>query len=324
MELLHRLKGFTVASVLIALSILAALSASVLVTVATNQSTRTNQLHTDQAFYSSQAAFEFAMQQINVDGNPNPIPTRYFMGQPFDISRTCSKINVTTTAGTATSTFSIGDPGQLCAVSGSATVTSNSIDFTGQSIPKDDWIWFNSSFTVSGLGQTLTHVYVETANVLFTANSVNYNVVVPSAIITFDPDATCVSTEYIANQWRTTVPIAQSGNILLSGVGFLVPANLPGSLRNVTWNAVIAADKPGISFTWQWGAAIYTTSLSNLNGIGVKASDSNTCNDNSGYNVATPENVISYHVNGGTGSGNSYNGERSGTTGSIAPCLSGC
>src|SRR5512141_1477686 len=85
-------KGSTSVSVIIALSVLAALSASVLVIVATNQTTRTNLLQKTQSFYIGQAALEFAMQQILVGGNPNPIPTRYFLGQPFDISRTCGKI----------------------------------------------------------------------------------------------------------------------------------------------------------------------------------------------------------------------------------------
>lgn len=321
----HNLSGFTAVSVLIALSILVAMSASVLIIVASNQSMRTNQLHTDQAFYSGQAAFEYAMRQILAGGNPNPIPNRYFLGQPFNISRTCDKINIIATAGTASSSFSIGDPGQLCAVDGSATPSANSAPFNGQSIAQGSWIWFNASFTFSGAGSTLTHIYVENSNILFTANSVNYNIVVPSAVITLDPVATCVSTEFTANQWHTTVPISENGRIFLSGTGFFVPVNLPGSISPVTWSTVLASDQPGISAQWRWGAAVYTTNLSDLNGLGVKASDSNTCNDSSNDKGGTPKNVISYHTGGARcGSGNDYTCQGSGVTGTIVQCASGC
>jgi hypothetical protein len=324
--LLHLNKpGFTAVSVLIALSILAAMATSVLILVATNQSTRTNQLHSDQAFYSSMAGIEYAMQQIMVGGNPNPIPIRYFMGQEFNISRTCNKINITSTFGTANSSYSIADPGQLCATSGSATPSSNSAPFNGQSIAQGSWIWFNASFTFSGAGSSLAHIYLSNSNVLFTANSINYNVVIPSAVITLDPSATCVSTEFVANQWHTTVPLTENGRIFLSGVGFYVPVNLPGSISPVTWTSTLASDQSGLSAQWRWGAAVYTTSLSSLNNLGVKASDSNTCNDSSNSRGGTPKNVTSYHTLGARcGDGNDYVCQGSGNTGTVVQCASGC
>jgi hypothetical protein len=326
MQTSPRPKGFASVGVIFVICVLAAMSASLLVLVGTNQATRTHQLQMEQSFFSAHAAFEYAMTQIEVDGNPNPLPTRYFMKNQFDISRTCNKINVTSTYGSASTTFSISDPGQLCAIDGSATESSNSAPFNGQSIAQGRYIWFNSNFTITGLGLTETNVYLQNSSVLFTANGVNYNIVIPDAIVTYDPLALCVSTTYTMGQWHTTVPLLESSSIFLSGIGFYVPVNLPGSISPVTWTGVIAADQPGLEVKWSWGAAVYTTSLADLTALGVKASDKTTCglllsNDKAG----TPENVTSYLTNGArSGGGSNYTGGGSGTTGTVVQCLSGC
>ncbi len=326
MILSKRYKGFSAVAVLIALSVVAAMGMSILVLLNNNQSARTTGVSMSQAFYSANGALEFSMRQILVDGNPNPIPPRYFMGNPFEIERSCNQIRVTASYGSSSASFAIGDPGQLCAVDGTATPSSNSAPFNGISISQGRWIWFNASFDVAGLNNSIvTHVYFENSHVLYRSNGVNYNVIVPGGIITFDPAATCVSTEFVAGQWHTTAPPAQMGNILVSAIGFQVPVNLPGSISPVTWNAVFASDQEGLSVKWQWGAAVYTTSLANLGSLGVKASDNNTCGNSSNDKVGTPSNVIQYHVAGArSGGGSNYTGGGSGTTGSIVQCVSNC
>ncbi len=110
MQPMHHRSGFAVLGVLIAMGILAAMATGMAVLVATNQSTRTQQLYMDQAYYAAHGAFEYAMRQIQVDGNPDPIPTRHFAGEAFSITRTNSKVNVTTTKDSASNSFSITDP----------------------------------------------------------------------------------------------------------------------------------------------------------------------------------------------------------------------
>ncbi len=326
MTIFKHCRGFSAVAVLIALTVAASMGASILVLLNNNQAARTSGVSTTQAFYSANGALEFAMRQILVEGNPNPIPTRYFMGSAFDITRSCNLIEVQASYRGSSVGFSIGDPGQLCAVDGTATPSSNSAPFNGSSIAQGRWIWFSASFDVAGLNNNIvTHVYFENSNVLFSSGGVNYNVVIPGGVITFDPDATCVSTEYVAGQWHTTSPPGQNGNILVSAKGFEVPVNLPGSVSPVTWNAVFAADQEGLSVHWQWGAAVYTTSLADLANLGVKASDNNTCGNSSNDKVGTPSNVIQYHVAGArAGSGSNYTGGGTGTTGTVVQCVSNC
>ncbi len=128
MRILRRHRGFAALSVLLAISVLAAMAASLLVQVAANQWTRTQQLQMDQAFYSAHAAMEFSMGQILLGGDPCVIPTRYFEGNAFTINRTTGlggKIQVTTTRGSATNSFSINDPNPLTQATSLNVNTSN-------------------------------------------------------------------------------------------------------------------------------------------------------------------------------------------------------
>lgn len=103
-------RGFAAIGVIIALSILAAMAAGLAELSATNQVTRYQQLEMDQAFLSTNAAFEYTLRQIQVDGDPNPIPSRDFAGSALSINRTSQKIKVAVTKNHATSAYSITDP----------------------------------------------------------------------------------------------------------------------------------------------------------------------------------------------------------------------
>lgn len=110
MRISHPLRGFAAIGVVIALSILAAMAAGLGILSATNQSTRTQQLYMDQAFLSVHAAFEYALRQIQVGGNPNPIPARDFSGSAFSLRRYMLKVRAVASKGTATNAYSISDP----------------------------------------------------------------------------------------------------------------------------------------------------------------------------------------------------------------------
>lgn len=95
---------------LVAITVLASLGAGVAVMTATNQVTRNQVLYMEQSFYSSHAAFEFALRQIYQGGNPNPIPTRQFKGTTFSITRAGGEVRVVTTFGSANTSMAITDP----------------------------------------------------------------------------------------------------------------------------------------------------------------------------------------------------------------------
>jgi type II secretory pathway pseudopilin PulG len=109
MPILPRLKAFTLLGVAITIAILGSVAAVLPSLFASNQDMRNAQVQKDQAYFSSRAALEFAKRQIIVDGNPSTIPTRYFGGTAFSITRSGGKVNVTTTYNGASSSFSISD-----------------------------------------------------------------------------------------------------------------------------------------------------------------------------------------------------------------------
>lgn len=103
-------RGFTVLGVVIALGMLAAMGAGLATLMATNQSARIQQLSSDQAFYSSHAATEFALRQIIVSGSTDLAMTRQFAGEPFSISRSGGNVIVTATKNDARAQFHLTDP----------------------------------------------------------------------------------------------------------------------------------------------------------------------------------------------------------------------
>jgi hypothetical protein len=127
---------------------------------------------------------------------------------------------------------------------------------------------------------------------------------VPDASVTFDPAAVSATTDFIGGMWVTTVPSNIGGNTFFSALGYLVPANLPGSIRPVTWNGTISIDTPGVSVNWQWGGAVYTNFSPDYTALGVKPVDDKTVSQykNSDH-AGTPENFKQSDIAGATGGG---------------------
>ena len=103
---------------------------------------------------------------------------------------------------------------------------------------------------------------------------------VPNAVITFSPTATSASTIWDStnNRWNTLVPTSMlNGNAtihtFLDGLAFLVPSTFPGGIQKATWSAEYSTDTLGISFQWQWGAAVYNSFTSTYSGLSVNAVD---------------------------------------------------
>jgi hypothetical protein len=131
-----------------------------------------------------------------------------------------------------------------------------------------NYIWFNSAaLNVKGLPASgTTKLYVTNSTINFTANGTPYSLAVPNAVITFSSTATSTTTTWDAtnNRWSVLVPTANvSGSAtihsFLDGLAFPVPSGgFPTGIQNVTWSAAFSTTLTGLSFNWQWGAAVYS------------------------------------------------------------------
>jgi hypothetical protein len=195
------------------------------------------------------------------------------------------------------------------------SVTSN---FNGTPIHGGNYIWFNGVLKPSGLGSNPVTIRFTHQ----TITSANFTLSVPDASVTFDPAATSATTTFSGGMWVTRVPSSGlAGNTFLSALGYLVPTNLPGGIRNVTWSGTISSDTPGVSMQWKWAAAVYANFSSDYNALGVKPVDDNRASQyqNSDH-AGTPENFKPYVIGGPTGGGGSnYTGGYSGTA-AVGPC----
>ena len=93
---------------------------------------------------------------------------------------------------------------------------------------------------------------------------------------------------------------------------FQVPGSgLPNGIQNATWSAAFATDTPGVTFQWQWAAAVYTQFSTTYGSLGANPVDNS---DPAG----TPENFKSYLTTGGSGAGaTNYTGFYVGTAGVV-------
>ena len=180
-------------------------------------------------------------------------------------------------------------------------------------ISAGDYIWFNSAaLNVQGLPSSgSTKVYVTNASISFPSTSSQCagtylagqcTLPVPNAVVTFSSTATTPSTTWDAanSRWTTLVPTNGSTTVLthsfINGLAYMVPAAFPAGIQNVTWSAAFSTSTPNISFSWQWGAAIYSSFSNSYPSLGVNPVDST---DPAG----TPESYKGSLVFGATGPG---------------------
>ena len=196
---------------------------------------------------------------------------------------------------------------KLGTANGRSTLSAN---FGPTSIPAESYIWFNSSFTVSGLSSLPSVIYVDNASIQFTANGIPYNLDVPDAAIMFLPWATTASTTFdsATNRWVTTAPMNSTDALFLAALAFPVTANLPGGITNVTWQAQFQSDIAGLAINWNWGAAVYDKAFStDYKALGVKPTSSATISQYKNSDPAgTPENAKALVNLGACGDGSTY------------------
>ena len=132
----------------------------------------------------------------------------------------------------------------------------------------------------------------------------------PDARVIFDPAASTTTTSYdaVTGRWITRVSSGNNTkNVFASGAALTVPVGgLPGGISNVTWTATLTVDQPGVTFTWNWAAAVYTSFNASFNALGVKPVDGSSQNPyNNNDQAGTPENYKSSVTAGATGNGGS-------------------
>ena len=212
--------------------------------------------------------------------------------------------------------------------------SANISNFNGTPIQPGSFIWFNANFTASGIPSTGATIFFTASTITFTADQ-PYTVNVPNAQITFSPNVVCASTSFdtATNTWMTTVPLAGSDEVFLSGVTFLVPASFAqanGRVQGpVTWQGTFTSDTAGISVAWKWGAAVYRAFSLDYNVLGVKPTHTHACLYNNSDHAATPEGIdpasgqpFKDFVAGGArgGGGSNWTGSWSGTVG-VSVCV---
>jgi hypothetical protein len=160
---------------------------------------------------------------------------------------------------------------------------------------------------VSGIPSSGATISFRNATITFTANNVTNNLMVPDAVITFDPNATTATTTFDGTKWITVTPTGLGGNTFVAGLTFQVPPNFPTGLNPVTWSADVTANA-AVCVNYQWAAAVYTSfsPAPNYNALGVKPVDDNSASQyHNSDHAGTPENFKSFVTGGARGGGGS-------------------
>jgi hypothetical protein len=170
-------------------------------------------------------------------------------------------------------------------------------------------LWFNSALKVSGLSNTPGNVTINfTGQTLKGLPSPNGNLNVPNAKVIFSTTVTVATTIFDtpSNTWITTVPKSYGGEVFLSGLNFKVPSRGLGCVDTLKWCGTIQTNSPGVTISWGWASAAYSSFGSTYGSLGVKPVDGNKCNPYNNYDSqGTPECFKSKLVSGGRCSGGS-------------------
>ena len=141
-------------------------------------------------------------------------------------------------------------------------------DLGETAIAAGNTLWFSmSGLNVQGLPTNQTvKLYLTNAVLNFTANGqAQAPIAVPDAVITFSSTATSASTKWdaINNRWSTIVPTSSINSnstihTFFDGIALPVPAGgFPNGIQNASLQAAFSTSSTGLSFSWQWGAAVY-------------------------------------------------------------------
>ena len=220
------------------------------------------------------------------------------------------------------------NPCQSSYCSSKPSFSSESQSFNSTAISAGNDLWFAMLIAITGINTSITtNIWITDATVTFTSGT-TYTVSVPDSVVTLNPNLNCGTTTFSQNMWQTTFPTTWPANTFIFGQVAAMPVatNLPGSIAGVTWQAHFYSDQPNVSVDWKWGAAVYTTNLTNYSGLSIKSGGNSDCTYNNTDDPGTPENDKSDLIAGGTGTGGSqYTGRHtSGTTITADNCIPVC
>jgi uncharacterized protein affecting Mg2+/Co2+ transport len=199
-------------------------------------------------------------------------------------------------------------------------------NFNGTPISAGNWVWFNGVFKAQGTNTTYT-IKVTAQTITGTIGTSNVTISVPDSQITISSAYTNATTTFTAGKWVTTAPLGLGGNTFLSGGAYQLPFSSPGA-GNLSWCGKFSAT-PGISVSWQWAAAVYTSFTGSYGSLGVKPVDDNSASSyKNSHHAGTPENYTQYVTGGARGGGGSnftgsYSGTKVANVSSTPTCVNG-
>jgi hypothetical protein len=200
--------------------------------------------------------------------------------------------------------------------------------FNGTPIPAGDYLWLNSVLKVklpAGTSQ-LVSIFLDSAWVTVTPKGgAPTSYPVPSATITYMPGLSVAATAYDPSTARlvTMVPASFGDNVFLTGLALPFPDGLPAG-ATATFMGTFTTDTPGVTFHYQFAAAVYKQFSLDYNALGIKPTHGGPDAYPGGDQAGTPENFARLPgnvVGGGTGGGGgNFTGSYSATA-SVVPCF---
>jgi hypothetical protein len=177
--------------------------------------------------------------------------------------------------------------------------------FHSKSIHAGRYIWFNSSFKLSGIDRRgkkdPVTIYVSNSRITYSVYGRRYSLAVPDSRIRFADDITSASTRFINNVWETTVPLGFKDDVFMGGLSYLVPLRFSRNTMNMVWTADVSIDKAGVSLEWKWAAAVYTK-FAGHDGLAIKPVSGWRNNPYQNFDEAgTPENYKAFLASGASG-----------------------
>lgn len=144
----------------------------------------------------------------------------------------------------------------LPAAAGNSAITFPPV-LAATDLPGGAALWFNSVMRPAGvpLDQPVT-ICVTHQTLSYKQGRRTITIAVPDAIVQFKPWESSGSASFSDSKWSTSAPSSSAAReTFISGTELPVPKGFtPGS---ITWTASFAADAPGVSLQWRWGAASY-------------------------------------------------------------------
>jgi hypothetical protein len=221
--------------------------------------------------------------------------------------------------GSSSATLNCAPPPVAC-TTGPQSVLYN---VSEQSQNASEIVWFNSHFKLQGTVPS-TDFAVKATHQSISFGSATLTV--PDAVIKFTSKVACASTSFdtTTHEWETLIPLSyatQAHEIFSAGLAYLLPADFPQNVSNVTWHVTFTSpNAPSLQFQFQYGAANYLSDKDgevfptesghpDYNAMMIDpVHNAPTCNGfNNGDHAGTPESPVvkSLVTGGGSGGGGS-------------------